>query len=353
MVIDTIIIVVTAVFSYGATLLVTRYLQKRTEVVKLESHALSALMSIISMLISIIVTSHFNIEKKIIQIEKTFGAITNSQAQSLFHKIFESYYANFDRAEQGPMLKTWAHEALSYLGEDMKESAISLPHKWAETLLLNIYSNANQYVVSTHVGSLEKYEKNAKYQLAEKSAMEKGIPVIRFYLFDGILLMKEPLANNGLPVMDEHGRPVSEEYIQMEQDGPSRKEVTFDRYIEQVRTLHNKMPTVMSIVMSTSQLKGYEKRNLVMADGKVVAETANDGTMIRITGNNRKLREAQYYLRELLGSTGKTNQHHYMRDGDIEKRFIRFIRAIEANKERGKPKAKALAEHLLNQTLPE
>lgn len=309
-------------------------------------------MTALSVVISIVLTSHFDILEKINRVEKTFGAVTDTEAQSLFEDIFTSYHANFDQKVQPSMLKTWAHEALTVLHEDMKDSAISLPHKSGEPLLLNIYSRANDHIVSTHVGSLSKYNTTVKYSSAEKVAIEKGVPVIRFYLFDGIYQKREPLAKGGEPVMDETTNPALREYIQFEQNGQSRKEVTLEQYIKQVKTLHDRTPTVMSIVIPP-RFNGHQKRNLVMADGKIVAETTKDGTMIRITGNSRKLNEARNYLRELLGLIVKSNEHFYMNDTDIDAKFVRFARAIEKRKEPEKPKAKALAEHLLSQTRSE
>lgn len=312
-----------------------------TPVGKRQRHFYSILLSVASLVMTLTLTTALDTQKQLAStasetqrqlaaVEKVFTTISDSPVKQHFQAIFTNYHNHFKPKVSSAILESWVHKAIESLSTDMKEVSISLPSSVAKPQLLNLYSSANDYIIATHVGFLEEYFASDTYWNAERNAVQRGIPVIRFYLFDGV---------PATAVVDEGSNVIVQTFVR------GSDKLTLSEYNKRVATLHKDMNTVMSVVISPDQLNGIRKRAIVLADGEFVVETEIGTDITRATGRETDLRAARQFLRELLGKTVSSMDYvHYLPDSEIRRLFVRYKQIDRRSDE---PLAKSLARHLL------
>jgi hypothetical protein len=105
----------------------------------------------------------------------------NPEIRNDYETIFLQYYIHFGAHDS--MLETWAHTALHQVRDDLTAGWISLPRELAADQIALLYQEHADNIIATNVGSTVYYFNNGIYIGANNSARDRGIPVIRFYLY--------------------------------------------------------------------------------------------------------------------------------------------------------------------------
>ena len=176
-----------------------------------------------------------DVETKIKDVQESFVAATDSHMKEHFRDIFVSYHRHFKHPSYSPLLESWVNRAIVDLSTEMNQISISLPSSSAIDEVLALYDLASEHFVATHVGSIQRYFENALYKNANLTASQRGIPVVRFYLFDGDLTKTVNADNVIVATYAKHG-------------------VKLQDYNAEVSRLHEEMGTLYSVVIPPDKL---------------------------------------------------------------------------------------------------
>ena len=276
-----------------------------------QKHFYSILLTVFSLVMTLTLTTSFETQQKIENIEKVFTSVADSPLREDFQNIFTNYYEHFRQPSHSPLLEPWVNRAIESLSKEMQQTSVSVPSKVASAELHFLYKKAEDYIVATHVGPVDRYFDNENYTVANERAADRGIPVVRFYLED-----------NDVSYLEDYSNKVSK--------------------------LHKDMNTLMSVVIPKENLDPQPRRDLLVADGSFLAETNFHTGTTRITGDAAELRGALKYLSDLLGITVSEQYVHYLPDEEVRRHFRSYKQVYDARQE-GEKLARAIADHLLRE----
>ena len=304
-----------------------------TQSEKRQRHFYSTILTAFSLIMTFTLTTSFEIHKKITAVEKVFTSIVGSHIQQHFQNIFSKYHEHFKQASRLSLLEPWINEAIVSLSKDMDQMSVSLPSSIAKDKVFELYKLANDYIVTTHVGSLDRYD-DQRYKEADRNASRRGIPIIRFYLFDGEMdTIEDPNQRNQLQKV----------YIQ---DG-----VTLDGFNEEVKKLHQDMGTLLSVVIPPDKLRARMRREILMVDGELFAETMFNVGTVRATGEAVAISKTQEFLRRLLGTTVPEEYVHYLNAAEVHNRFPHYPHVYRSRDATSGPDPEPLAKTFASRLL--
>ena len=300
-----------------------------------QRHFYSILLTAFSLVIGFVLKTSFETQRKITAVEKVFTSVADSPMKQHFSDIFTSYHKHFRQPIYSPLLEPWINSAIKSLSIEMNQISISLPPSAAKTKLFDLYTLADDHILAMHVGSLDEYFNDQRYIDANLKASNRGIPVVRFYLFEG---MYERTADK------ERRNILGHDYIR--RDG-----VTLSEYNKKVKEVHTEMKTLLSVVVirSPDKLDASTRRDFLMVDGHFLAERMSDAGIMRATGESGALSKARMLLQELMAKDAKDAKSEYIHrlaNNEVCDRFGRYSR-IDCSGNRQSSLAEALARHLL------
>lgn len=301
------------------------------QLVRSQIHFYSIILTVFSLVMTSTLKTSFEIRHKIAAVEKVFTSMADPQLKEHFQNIFSNYHEHFQQASRLSLLAPWVNEVIVSLSKDMDQVAVSLPLSTAKNKLFELHQSANRYIISTHVGPLDRYD-DQRYKEADLYASHRGIPVVRFYIFDGDeITIEDPNKRNELV----------QAYIQDQDD------MTLNDFNTEVSRLHQEMDNILSIVITRDKLTARERRNLLMVDGKLFVETWDDDDTVRATGEIKAIDETRVFLRRLMAINVPEKYVHCMNDRDIRIRFAHHHPTTTGPGQSTEPLAKALARRLL------
>ena len=330
--------ILVAVITFLASELLLPFVFGQTPSGKPQRHFYSLLLSVFSTVMTFTLTSIYETQRKIEGIEEIFSSVTESPAQEHFRNIFLNYHRHFKQPTYSAMLESWIHSSIETLSKQMSEGTVSLPSTEAKEHVRKVFDTAVDHIVMTHIGSISNFNESDKHWTIENDAMKRGIVIIRFYIFDGV---EDEIADDN---------NVIKKIVVQKSD---RK--TLLQYSGDVKVLHERMGTLISIVISTDQLERHKRRELVIVDGMFAAESVAGVT--QATGDRRMVEDARGFLYDLLTKTVHSMEHvHFLDENEVLDRFPRY-RQIAGSETyawepstSGDPLAKRLARHLLQAT---
>ena len=306
-----------------------------------QRHFYSILLAVFSFAMSNVTKTTIEIRDKIAAVERVFTFVSDSHMKQHFEDIFTGYHKHF-RQPSSTLLAPWVDRAIKSLSTDIKEISVSLPSSIAKDEVFGLYRSAADHIVDTHVGSLAPFAQNQRYKNVDLETSKRGIPIVRFYVFDG---EKRQFQD---PDVDNEGDDVIQ-YEYVRHDG-----VTLIEFNERVRELHGEMKTLMSVVVPPNIWEASGKRHLLLVDGIFVAETKINKGIIRGIEKAQTVKEAREFFRDLMGratAEGQDEYLHYMDKGDVRDQFGRHVQVyVQVEVDDSAPAgylAKTLAHHLI------
>ena len=331
-----ILIFVIPILTFVASEFFLPFVYSETTLGRRQRHFYSLLLSVFSVAMTVTITINLETRRSISRVEEMFTTISESPMNKHFQHIFSNYHKHFKQQNEPELLESWAHKAIESLSEDLQQASITLPWTDAKEKIDLLYASASSHIVATHIGSLEVLQ-NETYWNADKDARRRGIPIIRFYIFNGVRTKRATEDNKIIDVfVNEQG-------------------MTLEEYNESVAKLHGNMETLLSIVISSEQLpSGHGALGFLMVDGDFLAETDTNSRTTRATGRDTDLSDARSYFRELLGTTVNRMEFvHHMEDENVAAEFRHHFPERRLNVHgqiitvHNEPLAKTLARKLL------
>lgn len=267
---------------------------------KKQKHFLSIMLTILSLVMGYDIKMGYDLQERIENVGSVFKKLPDAHVEATFQDIFTEYNRNFAHAQ--PVLKGWAGDALNVLVTDMRAGYISIPREDAKREIGKVYQDARENILASNVGGTKFYFNNQIYIEANRIAFERGVPVIRFYLYS-----------------KEH---------KVELRSSKQLEIpTIEAFFAEVQALHKDLGTVYSAVIDISDIQGGRARDLLQLDNKFAAETelAENWEPIRAkaTEDPTNLKTAREYFRDLLGAIDKRYVAK-MEDAEIKKHFHKY-----------------------------
>jgi O-phosphoseryl-tRNA(Cys) synthetase len=181
----------------------------------------------------------------------------------------------------------------------MQKGYIPLPREVAAREISRVYSSAQHNIVASNVGGTAFYFSNPTYAKINSDTTDRGIPVIRFYLFS------------------------SSQRLQLH-DSKDVRTYTIDEFFREVQELNDKLHTVYSAVIDVDKA-GIQVQDLLIVDNSFIAETQFSPTdwqpeRARATEYGPRLEDARTFFRDLRNSVDPKYVAR-MSDDDIKKRF--------------------------------
>ena len=277
-----------------------------------QRHFYAALIAAFSLVMSYTIAYSHTLYQKIADVEAVVTSVTDTRMKSHFHDMIKSYHANFRKPSR--LLAPWVELVVSDFNYQMDEERVTLPIEHAEDNILSLFQDggAYRYIVSVHFGSLQRYTELRKFVQADKDAYDRGVPVVRFYIFDGDL--QQRTENPVAPMGDHGGNPLKEVYVR--EDG-----VTMDEYNSDVKRLHEEMKTLFSVVIPLRRLEIDRKMDIIMVDGYFVARTSYTDGVTYVTEKSEIVREVRRFLSDLIELNVDMAYMHHLADDQIVARY--------------------------------
>jgi hypothetical protein len=261
-----------------------------------QKHFWSTMLFIFSLVLGLPVETSLRVESEIKNLQHDLDRHDkDSSLHGGFEDMYLQYRVNFGEAQ--PPLDGWAAGLLDYLRETFTTGQIPLPLERAPEQIAKVYSHAEEGIVATNVGSTITYFNEGNYLEANISTRDRGVPIIRFYLYD-----------------DDH-----KTRIKM-RNGKTPQNI--QEFFDEVKDLHWRTGSFYSTVIDVQYLPDH--KDFLIMDNKFVAETliSPDWNPIRAQAsqNQRRLAEARSYFHELRG---KINPEFTlkMRPEEVKARF--------------------------------
>jgi hypothetical protein len=270
--------------------------------------------------------------------------ISRSTSTGRFQEMDAAYDKNYDKAD--PLLKGWANKTLDYLKTNWDQGLMPLVKEDAPDQISKAYDFATASVIATNVGGTYYYFHNNNYIAGNTNARDRGVPVIRFYLYSN-----NP--NYHLP-MRSGQRP--------------RDKAAF---FAEVKDLHITLGSFYSAVIDVDETNLAKIQDVLIMDNKFAAQTIVsdvdwDPVRAVATENESRLEEYRSYLHTVLGVVDK-NYVQAMSPADVKKYygkrynlsnsdpatdlFNRVIQQIEPSDTPGKTARNDLQSHSPNDRL--
>jgi hypothetical protein len=260
-----------------------------------EKHFWATILFVFSIVLGLPIEISMEIQKEVTTVRAELEK--HEQDASLhggFENLFVQYKSNFGDAK--PPLDHWAEQLLSYLTNSFTTGEIPLPLEQVAGQIALVYSTATWGIVATNVGSTDTYFNDRNYLDANKNTSERGVPVVRFYLYD-----------------DDH-----RVHIRM-RDGKIPSNI--DAYCDEVKQLHSQMKSLYSAVIDVQKL---EHLDLLIMDNRFVAQTEISPDWEPRRGlasqNRNRLYAAREYFRQLRGAIDDRHVYH-LDDAQVKAKY--------------------------------
>jgi len=245
-----------------------------------QKHFWAAIFLIFSLVLGLPIQSALEAQAKLEEVKKMLAEHQHeSVAQGKFKEFYTLYQDNFSHGQ--PVLQGWADELLDYLRDSWRVGLMPLPRERAAAQIGTVYSHAHRSIVATNVGSTKFYFTVQTYAQANREARDRGIPVIRFYLYGRDYKSKIELRDG------RHPTEISD-------------------FLREVKDLHNHLGSLYSAVIDVDNVKLDAYRDLLIMDNGFVAETqltpAWEPIRAVATENPDRLKEARQYLHVIQGA---------------------------------------------------
>ena len=265
-----------------------------------QKHFWAAILFIFSVVLGIPIEGTLEMQAKLAEMNATLTAHEQQmQAEAKFQELYSLYNSNFSNGQ--PVLKGWADELLSYLQDNWKQGLMPLPRELASTQIGKVYPYARHSVIATNVGDTSFYFADETYIKANTAARDRGVPVIRFYIYG-----KE--YKNRIVLRDgRHPNDINDFY-------------------KEVKELHTALGSLYSAVIDVDRVKlvGASYRDLLILDNKFLAETLETPQWEQIRAqaseNDDRLKEARQYLRSIRAAV-QENYTVQMNPEDVKRYF--------------------------------
>ena len=295
-----------------------------------QRHFYSILLSVFSFAMCYVVKINLDVLQKITDVEQVFMAMIDSEVNKQLRDIHMNYHERF---RQPSLLGFWAGYAIESLSTEMSRSSVLFPTLAVTEELFDVYKSATDHIFATHVGSLDQYLEDSGYRDMNKHAFDRGIPIVRFYLFDGTLERT---------ISPEARNKITDVYVR---DG-----VTLSAFNKRVGELHDEMKTLMSVVIPPDKLEAHLRRDFLIADGNFLLERELDAGMIRVSGGAEDLNKSRTFLRRLLRINVPAEYVHHLDDAEVRNQFGRYDQVNRSTQlSNGEPLAKILTDSLLQE----
>ena len=136
---------------------------------------------ILSIILAEVMQGLYGIDSLVRKISNRLQALGGSPLDKAIEGIQDSYYKEFRGTDE--KIKTWVENAVTDLHKELASGYISMFPESARDQMAEMYGRAKKWVVVTNVGELEFFFDNANYCDLNLQAFERGIPVIRFFLY--------------------------------------------------------------------------------------------------------------------------------------------------------------------------
>jgi len=286
-----------------------------------QKHFWSIILSIFSLVIGFDMKNSFDMQGRVDNVGAVFHRLDSSDIEEKFQSIFTLYQQHFDHAK--PILRGWAVDALNQLNQDMKEGYISLPPQVAPREIGLVYQYAHQHIVASNVGNTNVYFSSRDYIAANTAARNRGIPVIRFYLW-------------------------SKDHAVQLTGSTQPKLYSKDEFFQEVKALNAALGTVYSVMIDVDQVSPplAAFRDMLLLDDSFVAESrlSTNWSLLRAQATEDKgnIDDAANYLHTLMSAI----QPDYvapMSDEDVRTYFHHY--------EKAKAEPGRLAEQIFNDVM--
>jgi hypothetical protein len=268
-------------------------------VAKKQKHFWAVIFLIFSMVLGLPIELSFEAEGKLDQIQgKVDKHLQDVHELARFEQLHMSYDQNFGQAQ--PILKGWADRTFDYLENNWSLGLMPLVKEEAPEEIGRAYSEADQSIIATNVGGTKYYFSNGNYKSYNTRAADRGIPVVRFYLY----------SNN------------PNYHLEMRDGGRAQN---VNEFFSEVKDLHRDLHSFCSIVIDVDAAHLTKVRDVLIMDNKFAAETVlseTDWDPIRAlaTENRDRINEIRSYVHTLL-SARKTEYTLQMSPSDIKKYY--------------------------------
>jgi hypothetical protein len=238
---------------------------------------------------------------KIDDANKAIGTLlAKSTSEGRFQEMDVAYDKNYDMAD--PILKGWANKTLDYLTSNWNQGLMPLVKEDAPDEISKVYTYARADIVATNVGGTYYYFHNNNYITSNSNARDRGVPVVRFYLYS-------KNSNYNLP-MRSGQRPRDK-----------------DAFFAEVRDLQNILGSFYSAVIDVDEAQLPKVWDVLLMDNMFAAQTILsdvDWDPIRAVATENEARLAEYrtYLHAVVGV--------------IDKRYVQTMSAPDVKKYYGK-----------------
>jgi len=300
------IIVLPLIISLAVLWATQKFFPIKDKLVKQEDFTkrVKSFWSILIFLLSIIMTTSISL---IYETYHTFGILAenvedkyqqicdnvdNVSKKSEFQELFNLYVAI-----SNPKVKEYAMKEIKNMQENFRQKKVGMSTYSSPNYVANLYDIAEKHMIATNVGDVSFFLHHDKYRKKNQLMYDKGIPVIRFFIYIG---------------NDEN----------------------FEDFKEQVERVHRELNTICSIIVSPNDVKNSEKmRDFIIIDGEILSETKMLHSGVHtdeasITCNDYEIREAYKYCGILYNSVNKVeyNTIYFMDDKEVRKQYSKYLK---------------------------
>jgi len=272
-----------------------------------QKHFWAIMFLILSLVIGLPITISFNTDRKVDEAKELLRQhvqqselaagrlLAELRREGRFQDLDTIYDKNFTSTD--PMLKGWADELLFYIRERWSLGVMPIPRESAAAKIAGVYPEAQKSIIAVNVGSTKFYFDIGTYATSNLNARDKGVPVVRFYLYS------------------------KSKHIEMH-GGKQPQDIA--EFFDEVKELHKRLGSLYSAVIDVDAVRLPEYRDILIMDNKFVAETALspewEPIRAEATEDVGQLRRARLYFRDLWGAVDP--QHVVaMTDEDVAKYY--------------------------------
>ena len=271
---------------------------------KIQKHFWATTLSIIglvlALLFSFITETDRKLEKIGLDVERLSGPVNAMAAQGQNGPIWDIFVGTEkilrDEDATG-MLSTWVNDTVRHLREDVSRGFIPIDDDQLKIDLPRLLDDSKEFamsvgalpsIVATNVGSTNVYFE-PWYLNAHTRASSRGVPIIRFFLYD------------------------ADKKIQL-RGSDTRAPVAFEDYTKEVREIHDKAQTLFSavvVVSSCPQIADPPKDYLLLNDDLLLeSEVGTDWDIghVTATGSVENINLAHEFFEQLLNCLAEGNE---------------------------------------------
>jgi hypothetical protein len=259
------------------------------------------MLFIFSLILGFNINVAYDMLRKLENVSSVFEELTDVEMRDRFREIFALYHKHFEQKERP--LKDWANQSIASIYKDMRQGFISLPRELAASEIGKVYPLAQTNIVATNVGDTEFYfNSDSPYPTSNKNARDRGIPIIRFYLFS------------------------KDQKIELHSPALRGQKATIDSFYQDIKLLHDSLGSLYSVVIDADKLK--EVRDFLLMDNRFLAETVmthtGERSRAKATESQERLAEARDYFRDLRGIASTSKYIWAMSNDQVKKYYHKY-----------------------------